>query len=374
MFVSFRSLSCLLLLGALLLAGCGRLPRPRTLTCAASPIAPLTALPGKRISTTLDVLTYNIEGLPWPARSGRGPQLKRIGEILADLRRSGTAPDVVLFQEAFSHHAAKAVERSDYPAIVAGPSRTQRSSFRAKADLPGKPKPLKGELGIRLMTSGLAIASRYPIVASVAEPYSRRTCAGIDCLANKGILMAHIAIPGMPVPIQLINTHMNAQGASRVSPARHLAAHNAETAELGTFMSRYWDQSLPTVFGGDFNMRRAPRRFAPFWHSQRLALVHRFCIDPANRCEVRMSWDGDEPWMDTQDLQLFASGARVVVRPIRVEAMFDGSPGSPILSDHDGFRVAYRLEWHAAIPPTAACGGDPAARPAVTGATTGLTP
>lgn len=321
-------------------------------------MAPLTALPGKRMSTTLDVLTYNIEGLPWPARSGRGPNLKRIGAILDALRRSDNAPDVVLFQEAFSRDAARAVEHSNYPAIVAGPSRTQRSSFKAKTPLPGKPKPFKGELGIRLMTSGLAIASRYPIVASMAEPYSRPTCAGIDCLANKGILMAHVAIPGVPAPLQLINTHMNSQGASRVSPARHLAAHNAETAELGTFMRRYWDQSMPTIFGGDFNMRAAPRRFAPFWNSQRLALVHRFCIDPANRCDVRLSWDGDEPWMDTQDLQLFASGARVVVRPIRIEAMFDGSPASPALSDHDGFRVLYRLEWHAAARVPTGCGGD----------------
>ncbi|AHE55798.1 hypothetical protein NX02_20785 [Sphingomonas sanxanigenens DSM 19645 = NX02] len=349
--------SPLLPIAALLaLAACGRLPHPRTLACAASPPAPLARMPGGRMSTTIDVLTYNIEGLPWPARSGRGAKLKRIGAILDDLRRAGEAPDIVLFQEAFSHAAARAVEHSNYPAIAVGPSRVQRAPVRADTDLPGKPRLFRGEIGLRLMNSGLAVASRYPIVARIAVPYSRPTCAGIDCLANKGMMMARIAIPGVPVPLQIVNTHMNSQGASRVSPARHLAAHNAETAELGTFMRRHWDQSLPAIFGGDFNMRDAPKRFAPFWDSQRLALVHRFCIDPANRCDVRLSWDGDEPWMDTQDLQFFASGAQVTVRPIRVEAMFDGSETSPMLSDHDGLRVLYRLEWRASAPTMAGCG------------------
>jgi hypothetical protein len=50
--------------------------------------------------------------------------------------------------------------------------------------------------------------------------------------------------------------------------------------------------------------------------------------------------------MDTQDLQLFESGADVQIVPIRVEALFDGSAGSPKLSDHDAFRVTYRVSWH----------------------------
>lgn len=60
-----------------------------------------------------------------------------------------------------------------------------------------------------------------------------------------------------------------------------------------------------------------------------------------------MSWDGDEPWMDTQDLQFFWPGDRVAIRPIRVEAMFDGGESGPVLSDHDGFLVTYELRWAA---------------------------
>ena len=69
-----------------------------------------------------------------------------------------------------------------------------------------------------------------------------------------------------------------------------------------------------------------------------------------------MSWDGDEPWMDTQDLQFYADGRTVRIRPLRVEAMFDGGPSGPRLSDHDGFLVTYELRWPAHLPVlTSAC-------------------
>lgn len=48
---------------------------------------------------------------------------------------------------------------------------------------------------------------------------------------------------------------------------------------------------------------------------------------------------------DTQDLQFFRSGRHVQLRPLRLEAMFDGAPGGPKLSDHDGYRVVYELTW-----------------------------
>jgi hypothetical protein len=79
-----------------------------------------------------------------------------------------------------------------------------------------------------------------------------------------------------------------------------------------------------------------------------MSLVHQVCADKTSGCDVLMSWDGDEPWMDTQDLQFFWPGSVVSARPVRAEALFDGKPGSPQLSDHDGFMVTYRLEWPAA--------------------------
>lgn len=89
----------------------------------------------------------------------------------------------------------------------------------------------------------------------------------------------------------------------------------------------------------------------------RMTLVERYCHDPAAGCDIRMSFDGDAPWMDTEDLQFFGSGTRVQVRPIRIDTLFDGRKDSPRLSDHDGFRVTYELTWRAALTPrTGGCG------------------
>jgi endonuclease/exonuclease/phosphatase family metal-dependent hydrolase len=148
---------------------------------------------------------------------------------------------------------------------------------------------------------------------------------------------------------------MNSAGASRVPQRRHLAAHQKQSREAMGFLSARADVATPTIFGGDFNMRGSEERFAEFARWKPLTLVHRYCIEQPQVCEVQMNWDGDEPWLDTQDLQLFRSGGKVTLRPGRVEAMFDGGPSGPRLSDHDGLRVIYELSWPARFTPEIPC-------------------
>jgi endonuclease/exonuclease/phosphatase family metal-dependent hydrolase len=185
--------------------------------------------------------------------------------------------------------------------------------------------------------------------------YGTRSCAGYDCLANKGIMQARIAIPGLPSPIDLYNTHMNSRGASKAPEPRNLAAHDRQALEASEFIDNTHDDAFPVVFGGDFNMRRSVPRWENFTRYQSMNLVHQICADTSSGCEVLMSWDGDAPWMDTQDLQFYWGGVPVTIKPVRVEAVFDGRPDSPMLSDHDGFMVTYRLEWPANAPLRQVC-------------------
>ncbi|WP_380874774.1 endonuclease/exonuclease/phosphatase family protein [Sphingomonas sp. DBB INV C78] len=300
---------------------------------------------GKTATTSLAVLTYNIEGLGWPARSGRGPELREIGKRLAAMRASGKAPDVVLFQEMFSGSAKEAVAATGYPAITHGPRRTTKPPDKQAEKLPGKAKAKRGEIGMHAEGSGLAVASEYPLIETQARPYGKRACAGFDCLSNKGIVLARLAMPGVPGAIDIYDTHMNSRGASKAPAARNLAAHERQSLEAAQFLAETNDDANPLILGGDFNMRHAENRFAKFTKYQPLDLVHRVCADPKSGCEVKMSWDGDEPWMDTQDLQFFWPGDQVSIRPVRVEAMFDGGDSGPELSDHDGFLVTYELSW-----------------------------
>jgi len=335
----------------LLLASCGTNPPLRTMACSAAAPPAITASPdGKEKAITLRVLTFNIEGLGFPARKGRETELAQIGAKLSAMRVAGTGPDVVMFQEMFSGAAKNAVAATGFPAIISGPQRTTRSSQPKPDKLPGKSKLKRGEVGMHFAGSGLAIASQYPIIYSDMLPFGSRACAGLDCLANKGIMLARIAIPGVPTPVDLYNTHMNSRGASKAPLNRNTAAHDRQAQEASRFIDDTHDDAFPVIFGGDFNMRRSEQRWENFTKYQSLSLVHKVCADKSSGCEVKMSWDGDEPWMDTQDLQFFWNGDKVRIRPIRVEAMFDGSPGMPQLSDHDGFMVTYKIEWPASLP------------------------
>ena len=333
---------------ALLLTGCGTPLPMRTLACRSAAPAEIVRSDGRK-TMTLRVLTYNIEGLGFPARKGRAPELRQIGTMLSAMRAAGTGPDIVLFQEMFSGAAKKAVAGTGYPAIAPGPRRSTRPFESTREKLPGKSKLKRGEIGVRFTGSGLAIASLYPIMATDLRAYGARSCAGLDCLANKGIMLARIVIPGVPTPVDVYNTHMNSRGASKTPESRNRAAHDRQALEASEFIDNTHDDNYPVIFGGDFNMRRSEPRWENFSRYQSLSLVHRVCIDRSSGCEVKMSWDGDAPWMDTQDLQFFWAGSAVTIRPIRVEALFDGSPESPQLSDHDGFMVTYRLEWPGAL-------------------------
>ncbi|WP_395394284.1 endonuclease/exonuclease/phosphatase family protein [Novosphingobium sp. BL-8A] len=345
-------------LAALLIAGCSTLPPPRAqVTCAQTVPPAITFSANGAIATTrLKVLTYNIEGLGWPARSGRARYLEQIGERLAAMRADGTGPDIVLFQEMFSDAAKRAVKSTGYPAIYSGPHRTTRAKGATRDYLPGHSSLTRGEIGIHVFGSGLAIASRYSILDYSRRAYGRRSCAGFDCLSNKGIALARIDIPGVPSLIDVYDTHMNSRGASGAPAPRNLSAHDRQAQEASRFIDETHDDENPLIFGGDFNMRRSEPRWENFTKYQALDLVHRICMNPASGCDVKMSWDGDEPWMDTQDLQFLWTGEDVRVRPVKVEAMFDGSPGSPMLSDHDGFMVTYELRWKAALTRLPACG------------------
>jgi endonuclease/exonuclease/phosphatase family metal-dependent hydrolase len=309
--------------------------------------APVALSTGETV-IDISVLIYNVEGLPWPARRGRGRALDDIGAALARLRAAGAAPDIIMVQEAFTRRGAAIGVAADYPFVAAGPRASDRRSA-AGADIPrdfAKARRfLKGERFPKVLNGGLYIFSKFPIRRAASDPFSARACAGFDCLSNKGALLASVDIPGAPTPVDFLTTHMNAQGASRVDLDRTHVAHRLQTDEIAKFLTAHRGEDHPLIFGGDFNMRNASNRLEHFTYRKPYHIVRHYCTVAVDDCDVRMSWDGDAPWLDTQDLQGFDDGALVTLRPARVEAMFDGPETGGKLSDHDGYLVTYRLSW-----------------------------
>lgn len=316
-------------------------------------------------SVELTVLTYNVRGLPWPIATGRAKALKKIGAELAAMRKEGRQPDVVLIQEGFRSEVANLVKASGYRYWAQGPTRGERAAKKAPEDGRHYRRVRYvrfGEGWGKFTSAGLHVLTDEPIVEVRNAPY--RYCAGFDCLANKGAMLVRLAPSDLPQDLDIINTHMNSRGASRVPVKRSLRAHNLQTEELNAFITNHWKAEAPLLIGGDFNVRNAPERYEYQAAERPYVVVSEFCNHPSNPCEGQPPVDGEQPWLRSQDLQAFASDGAVSVRPVRVEKVFGPQPGRRRLSDHDGYLVGYRFSWKATTtaPPAPP---EPAAAPQI---------
>ncbi len=341
---------CFLL--CVLIAGCSAYPKTPTLPqtgVAGAPEISFDPETGTK-SVEISILIYNVYGLPWPILTGRKGPLKQIGEILAEMRQAGTEPDIVLLQEAFTMKSQPIANYGGYPNVVGGPKTKDKApklSEDVNPEFSEGRSFWKGEKMGKWLNSGLAILSNFPILEKETLPFKRHECAGFDCMSNKGILMALIQIPGVPEPVWVFNTHMNSGiAASGVSEERSLIAHNLQVLEVRDFVNNFPLEGRVFLYGGDFNMKHDQDRLNEFKERAQQSIVRLYCTVTVDDCEIRMSFDGDEPWLDTQDLQGFFDGDRLKVRPIIVEALFDEPVNGRILSDHDGYLVVYRLSWN----------------------------
>jgi endonuclease/exonuclease/phosphatase family metal-dependent hydrolase len=342
-------------------------PAPPQMGVSRSPEVTIDTATGTA-SMEITVLIYNVAGLPWPLGKGkssrdtdadgkripiagkRSSALKEIGDTLGELRSEGMEPDIILLQEAFISASAEIPKRGGYPNWVAGPGRKDlgpKHSDRASEEFIADRKFSKGEKSGKGESSGLLLASNFPIIELFNHPFKQWECGGFDCLANKGLLVAELEIPGLPDHLMVATTHFNSRGASGVTGERALAAHNLQVDDANEFLLNLGKDDMPFIWGGDLNMRHADDRFEYFVarSGDKLNEVSSFCVDPSNDCEVRIQWDTDTPWYETQDLQGWVSGSRISINPFQVEALFDEPEDGIMPSDHNGLLVHYRLTW-----------------------------
>lgn len=295
----------------------------------------------------ISVLTYNVRGLPWPVATGRGDALRAIGRELADLRREGRQPDVVLIQEGFRSEMAELVRTSGYAYWAEGPGRDTEAHY-GPAPARRDAKLLLGEGLGKLTGAGLHVLSDAPILDVQVATF--RHCAGLDCLANKGAMLVRIQPEGLPTPVDVVNTHLNSRKASRAPSSRTLAAHQGQTQEFLAFLAAHRAPDHPLIVGGDFNMRNSPARYEYAADRRPYRVVAEYCARVEPTCVgLTKARDDGRPWLATQILQGFAD-SDVLVRPTATTALFDA--GASRLSDHDGYVVSYQLTWPAAFDPS----------------------
>lgn len=299
----------------------------------------------------LSILTYNIEGLPWPARSGRGEDLSRIADQLRAMRTEGRQPHVVLFEEAFSRKARSIAAKAGYRYIADGPSASDLGApanspadraFRAAARF------FSGEKWGKLRGSGLRIASDFPILDVKRMAYS--TCAGMDCLANKGAVLVTIAVPGVSQPVAIVDTHLNSRTAARVPVDRSFYAYQRQVDALSNFVRANVSPGMPFIIAGDFNAGQEPRRRdyllqqAASWRSGppvRAALDT--CLEAGDLCATDNRPDLAFTEKRGRDYQLFASSGSASLTLESMAALFGHDAAGHMLSDHVGYSATYRV-------------------------------
>lgn len=308
---------------------------------------PLQAPPVAHTGTELQVLTYNVHGLPWPVVSSRAPQLAAIGQRLAALHRLGRAPQVAVIQEAFTADARAIARQSGYRYAAYGPGEDAAVATRLPQDaqsdvLERGAHWWKGEGVGKWVGSGLILLSDYPITRVHRLSYSSQSCAGFDCLAAKGAMLARLTLPGGRA-VDVATTHLNSRRASGVAYDRANRAWLVQTEELRTFIAANRDPAVPLVLGGDFNVGHdRVRELGMADFASRLGRSTTDGLRDLARAGFALPHDAAVEMAHAKDWQLTLNAPRV-----RLAAQSAWVPFGPAqrteLSDHYGYVVRYAL-------------------------------
>lgn len=297
-------------------------------------------------AAAFSIMSYNVKGLPWPIAVGRDQAISAIGQHLAAMRAIGVQPRVVLLQEAFRDTAKALGRAAGYRFVVTGPQVASSDQLQplgqAFAD---SAQWIKGEESGSLVDSGLAILSDYPVVRIERYAFPEGACAGYDCLAAKGVLVAWLAVPSAGEPVAVIDIHLNSRRATHVASERADRAYTWQVAAVRDFLSRVLPSDSPAVFGGDFNTGQVPAR---------IAAVMQPLIDGPQVDGLRTILAGGGVVSGSQDEAqriigrnkdriLFRGGTRVSLRPEQAWVPFPVASQAP-LSDHAGFVIGFSLE------------------------------
>lgn len=313
-------------------------------TSVAEPItAPAPLEPGAAQHSPVGdiaVLTYNVKGLPWPIASDRGPALRKIAARLAQMRREGRQPGVVVLQEAFRDEAKAIGSAAGYPFQIEGP---YTSAAPKDADLAERRWYL-GETGPAQVDSGLIVLSDYPVRRVARAAFPAGACAGYDCLAAKGVVLVTLDVPGIG-PVDVATTHFNCRTASGAPRVRSEAAYAKQAQFLRDFIAPLRGSGAPVIVAGDFNKGQRPTRAAHLGAAMRglnSGAPLRDVLSAGLSAQVNSA---DANWirMRARDLQFSLPGSRARLVPTDLEIPFGTEADGTMLSDHMGYTVHYRL-------------------------------
>lgn len=291
------------------------------------------------------VLTYNVKALPWPLARGREESLAAIQNDLWAQCGSSDRPDIVVLQEAFAPASDDFLRRAGYRFVLRGPAQGEEILSAVASDDARFMEDASITLGEnvgRFLDSGLVILSDYPVELIARGAFPQDACAGYDCLAGKGVILARVTLGADLPPIVIGNTHMNSKNSSGAPPERQLAAYRRQVDLASAFVRQHRNGQSPFVFAGDFNMGTVEARREYLFSSP-------LGVGDGNDGLRSLAAQGqsprgvDEVIRHGADYQFFFSAPQWRLEATEVEIPFGDANANKQLSDHVGFMVRYRL-------------------------------
>ena len=163
----------------------------------------------------LNLITYNVFGLPFPLKLKDKKRFKLIARSL-----NAISSDIVALQETFSKHSKSLAKLENFPYLAYG----------------NPPKKFQ------FIDSGLITLSKHPI--SRVKRLVFKACTGFDCFSRKGALLTTIKVPHIG-EVDIYNTHLNAGKSKKVK--------YIQLKQLYKFIEKY-SANRPAVILGDFNI------------------------------------------------------------------------------------------------------------------------
>jgi endonuclease/exonuclease/phosphatase family metal-dependent hydrolase len=288
------------------------------LCCLGVTDAPPESPPSVRRTRIIKVLSYNIHGLPSPLVWDFG-QFKEIGRMIAERRAHGEQPDFVFLQESFSEATAALRREAHYPHDAKGPE-------------------AQGQTAV---DSGLFILSEHPLLMLWKVKFS--DCAVDDCEAAKGVLMARVQPAGMPEPLLVLTTHLQAQTEEDKTRVAQIDQMTRWFAEQRVF-------SFASIFAGDFNFKPGKHpSYAHFMKQLPFVDVGKKCMEETAGCTIAVGGltDLNDISKSANDRQFIHTppGSRYQIRPDFVTRNFTAKLKGQRLSDHWGYEVHYEFSW-----------------------------
>ncbi len=285
--------------------------------------------------TDFKIISYNLKGIPPLFKSdvyteNNEQRALVFANYLKSRLQQNTAADVVLLQEVFDPTFLwTLIKNSGYSHYYTDYS----DNYTLSNVFSG---------GAKAVPSGLLILSKHPIIKSGFHSFPYTLCALNDCYAKKGVLWAKIQKAGMPFPIDIFNTHL--QASTTQESVREKQIKNMED-----FVSDRVNNADAVFFGGDFNFRmnesyQTDDIFVDLFEQQDSFLS---CLE-ASDCQSFFRGTRVRNEIGLLDHVFYKADSHVDIKVLQVrstEETLNLNGKVSHLSDHPMLELSYKLRW-----------------------------